>query len=121
MITYEPPGEPRSFWPYDAIQSAGVAAWLVLLSAGIASTLHDPSLRTVGLAIVVWILFNAALHNLWGDEYFLYSSHYVGPLLLLASLGRLPTWFVTVATLFILTSAVRTLLIYRQLLDGIAA
>ncbi|CAN5378081.1 hypothetical protein BH11PLA2_BH11PLA2_49160 [soil metagenome] len=122
MLTYEPHRPFVESWPYDPIQTMGVLAWIFLLLNGIRASIRQRDLHFVNIAIAIWLLYNAAFHNFWGDEYFLYSPHSTGPLLLLAAIGFpcLPVWLLAVLVTSVTTAALHTLYIYHDMLNDIA-
>lgn len=70
MLTYEPLRHDYPLWPYDWLRSVSASAWLILLAL---------SLRQLSVpqsVLLIWITWNLVFHNIWGDEYFLYSPHY---------------------------------------------
>lgn len=121
MLTYEPRESVFASWPYDPIQTIGAFAWLFLLLNGIRAAFLRREIRFVSVAISFWLVYNAAFHNLWGDEFFLYSPHSTGPLLLLAAFGfdRLPKWLLFVMVASIMTAALHTLLIFHSMINEI--
>ncbi len=122
MLTYEFEEGPRLFWPHDGLQTAGAMLWLALLGWGVRCGWRDPALRPATIGAVGWTLGNAVFHNIWGDEFFLYSPHYALPLLLIAAFGFRTApgrvfypWLAVVAA-----AALHTLRHYHTLLHGIA-
>jgi hypothetical protein len=122
MLTYQPPGVPYPAWPYDAPRSFAAACWLALLTIGIATGLRHRPDREPLLLLWLWVSFNAVLHNIWGDEYFLYSPHYAWALLAAAVLGwsRQSGRIFTGLCLGTAAGASLTLLEVRSALLGIA-
>jgi hypothetical protein len=86
MVTYEPRGLPYRFWPYDGLQSAGAACWLILFLVACLKLIRSPD-RMIALLLFSWIGFNLVFHNFWGDEFFLYSAHWSWALLAVVFLG----------------------------------
>ena len=119
MLTYQ--DGPYSMWPYDAVQSCGVAAWWFVLGLGAIRALRDPRTRFPAILLMVWIVWNGLLHTTWGDEYFLYTPHYAWALMALALLGwrSIPTRWVVLAMVPILGGAIFTLFEFRRLLNAI--
>jgi hypothetical protein len=76
--------------------SAGAMAGLsVLLVSGIiGSRRGTKALRVTTLGAIGILVFNIALHTLWGREFFLYSQHWLVPLLVLlaGNLAFPPPW-----------------------------
>jgi hypothetical protein len=67
---------------------------------------------------MAWIGFNLVFHNLWGDEFFLYSPHWVWALLTLVMLGigRLRLRFAVPLVAFIVIGQITTLLTIGDML-----
>ena len=65
-----------------------------------------------------WVAFNLIFHNLWGDEFFLYSPHWSWCLgaVLLAGARRLPPWLVVLLAVPLIVGQVATLIAYRNAL-----
>jgi hypothetical protein len=82
MLTFESPKEPYRLWPYDLARTPAVLAWLVLLALAVRAQAGLPW-AVLGL----WLLFNVLFHNVWGDELFLYSTHWFWALWLIALRG----------------------------------
>ena len=96
-------------------------AWLALLANGCRSPAGDPH----GVAVrgaAGWVVGNAAFHNCWGDEYFLYAPHVVVPLLVIAALGfrRLPAAALVAVVGVVGVAALHTLHQYHQLLATVS-
>lgn len=79
--------EPVSFGMYSTLQWIGVVAWCILLVLGASRALRDRQTRPLAAALVAWVGFNLVFHNLWGDEFFLYSAHWAWALVLLVAIG----------------------------------
>ncbi len=122
MLTYERESGPRPFWPHDGLQTAGVAVWMLLFAWGTRLAWRDESNRTAVLGALGWTAGNAAFHNVWGDEYFLYAPHYALPLLMLATLGfrAIPAKLYYACLTIVIFAALHTLRIYSESLNAIA-
>lgn len=103
---------------YGPLSGAAACAWAALLAASSFVLVRSPDLRNYGFALFGWIAFNFALHNLWGDEFFLFSPHWSWALSLIALLGSraLPTWAVALAAALIVPGQLSTLNTIRELL-----
>jgi hypothetical protein len=87
----------------------GVVALVLLAAGGWLMIRQGGICRFAALTSIALIAFNLVFHNLWGDEYLLYSQHWMTPaLLLLAGLFHLPTrWSgVTVGVLALFACAI---------------
>jgi hypothetical protein len=84
-LTYEPLTE--SVHQYRAWQAAGAVAWVVLLLFAGTAALRDERTRMAALLLLGWFAGNATFHNFWGDEYFLYTTHWTWALFALTLLG----------------------------------
>ena len=69
-----------------------VGAWLGLRS-------DAPAVRALCLGSIAVVLYNIIFHALWGKEWFLYSQHWLAPMVFLmaaplrdAGRYRLPVW-----------------------------
>ncbi len=121
MLTYESDAGRRSFWPHDGVQTAGALAWFGLLVWGIRSGWRDTELRPATVGALGWALANAAFHNVWGDEYFLYTPHFALPLMMVAAFGfrALPAHVFYPSIVVVAGAALHTLRQYHLLLNGI--
>jgi len=122
MLTYQPSGGSYSVWPYDWRQSIGASLWLGLLAFGTVRAIRGKEFRIPAIALGAWILWNAIFHNIWGDEYFLYTPHYSWALITLVSLGlaSMKSRWVWPITLAISLTCIHTLLQYRDAIASIA-
>src|SRR5579875_1460820 len=91
MVTYQPTYAPYALWPYDRFQSVAAVAWIVLLATSGVRAYRDPTTRPYTGLLLGWIAFNTVLHNVWGDEYFLFSTHWSWALFALVLLAA-PHW-----------------------------
>lgn len=121
MLTYQPVGQSYSAWPYDLGQSVGAVAWLVLLIMGTARALRSTDLRIPTSVLIAWVFWNAIFHNLWGDEYFLYTPHYSWALVALSLLGwqRISSKWIWLVSAPAASAAASTLWQYRELIASI--
>jgi hypothetical protein len=101
-VTPPPSGDDRVYPSYtleaamndlSVIHSTlGVIAVLLVCVGGTMMIRHGGVSRFIALTSLALIAFNLVFHNLWGDEYLLYSQHWMTPaLLLLAGLFYVPT------------------------------
>lgn len=104
--------------------TAGIA-WLILAGAGlIAWRSARRDLKMIGAGLVAALLFHFALHMQYGDDFFLYTSHWMGPLLALAALplvsrkSLLACYGPPVTAVF---AAIATLGLFRHLEGGISS
>ena len=120
MLTYERDTGPRPFWPHERIQTVGALVWLGLLAWGIRIGWRERNLRIPVLGAIGWAAGNAAFHNLWGDEYFLYTPHYSLPLIMVAAFGfrEIPARVFYPSIAVVVGAALYTLSRYRWLLNG---
>jgi hypothetical protein len=112
--------EPVSFAMYQPIQWIGVVAWAVLLGMCVVAALRGRETRSIGVLLLAWVGWNLVFHNLWGDEFFLYSPHWAWALTTLVALGlrRIPVrvaltlgaavLLAQVASLFIIGNVLRS-------------
>lgn len=77
MLTFEPSGGMPT-WPFDIARTFAAASWLAFLTLSLAVR-WTPPVRL----LAIWIAWNLLFHNVWGDEFFLYSPHYGWALALL--------------------------------------
>jgi hypothetical protein len=117
MISYEP----MRLWPYNGIQSVAAVAWLILLGVAVYLAYSNNISKTATIILFSWIAFNTIFHNIWGDEYFLFSTHWSWALLALVLLSahRLPPKLIYFLALTIMCGQVYTLFIIRDLLASI--
>lgn len=121
MVSYEPAHFPVHLTYYSWIQAFGVVAWIVLLSTCVLKGLQEDRTRLAVCLLLAWILFNATLHNIWGDEFILYSPHWSWALMGLVVLGarRLSRAFVATTVFPILISQILALLAIKSALQTI--
>jgi hypothetical protein len=122
MLTYETDAGPRPFWPHDGLQTGGALVWLGLLGWGVHRGWRDSATRIAAIGALGWAGGNAIFHNLWGDEYFLYSPHYTLPLLMVAAFGfrTMPSRVFYPCLAVVAGAALHSLRHYHVLLHGIA-
>lgn len=110
--------ETSTLGDYGPLSAAAAVAWLALLAASGWSLVRSPDFRNFSLALLGWIVFNLLFHNLWGDEFFLFSPHWSWALILVVLLGSrgLPVWSVALAALCIIPGQLSTLDAIRRLL-----
>ncbi len=66
-----------------------VMAWLILLGGGIWGAVIRRELRPVSIGLGGILLFNSLLHLVYGEVTFLYSAHFLPPLIMIAAFS----WF----------------------------
>jgi hypothetical protein len=79
--------EPVSFALYSPVQWVGVLAWAMVLGFCIWTGLRSRDTRGWTAWLLSWIVFNVLFHNIWGDEFFLYSPHYAWALVAVVALS----------------------------------
>lgn len=106
---------------YSWVQGLGALAWVCLCGACVVTALRSEVTRSWALGLLGWILYNAALHNIWGDEIFLYSPHWSWALMGLVLLGvrGLSVGCVTVLALPLIAAQVATLVSIRNAIISI--
>ncbi|HLK10388.1 MAG TPA: hypothetical protein VKW76_03325 [Candidatus Binatia bacterium] len=121
MVTYQPTYATYALWPYDGLQSTAVVAWLLLLGTSVVRAGWDPGTRPYVGLLLGWIAFNTVLHNFWGDEYFLFSTHWSWALfaLVLLAAPRLRWPAVACLTVALVAGQVHTLIEVRHVLAAI--
>ena len=103
---------------YTAMSGVAACAWVALFAASFVGMARSRELRGYWYAILTWLAFNFLFHNLWGDEFFLYSAHWSWAMMLVILLGSrsIPTWAVAAAVLLIIPGQLATLSTIRSLL-----
>lgn len=81
-LTYEP----VSFCQFSLFQWPGILAWWTVIAHGIFSRWERHE-RYLAISCFAWLIWNLVFHNLWGDEFFLFSPHWVWCLWLLFGMG----------------------------------
>lgn len=79
--------EPLRTGGYGLVQGISTLAWVILLFMCSFKSLQNSEVRPFALVLVVWLLFNLFLHNIWSDEFFLYAPHWSWALMALVFLG----------------------------------
>ncbi len=118
MVSYEP----LKITDYSSIQLLGAAAWVVLLLRCVFKAFQAKEARPYVWLLLSWILFNATLHNIWGDEFFIYSPHWSWALMGLVILGaRDLSWrFTATMVVPLMMAQIDTLLKMRSALQSIS-
>lgn len=73
--------------------------WLALIAMGLLSAALTREHRAFALSLVGFIGFNWVLHSQYGDDTFLYATHFLIPLTLVAALSMTNKWRDIVAVL----------------------
>jgi hypothetical protein len=81
-LTYEP----VSFRQFSLFQWPGILALWAVIAYGLRSRWERHE-RFLAISCSAWLIWNLVFHNLWGDEFFLYSPHWVWCLWLLFGMG----------------------------------
>jgi hypothetical protein len=117
MVSYNPFTITRYSW----IQGVGVIAWVTLLFRCARKGLQEDRTRPYVWLLLSWLLFNAILHNLWGDEFFLYSPHWSWALMGLILLGarHVSLRFIAAMVIPLVVAQIHTLLAIRSALRSI--
>ena len=104
-----------------------VALACLLVAGGVRSLLRreDP-LRALGVGCLGVLIYNLALHLFWGDEFFLYSQHWLVPLAVilggnLAWPGRAGRRFAYLYAVLTVTAAVHNAVLLEQIFATLAA
>jgi hypothetical protein len=116
MLTYEPSHTAYRVWPYNAVQSVGVGAWIGLLLLAVYLTQRDQTTRWPVVLLLGWIGANIVFHVLWGDEFFLYAPHYSWALATVVVLGlrRMAIGAVSLMVLLVVIGQLTTLADLRE-------
>jgi len=112
--------EPVSFAMYEPLQWLGVAAWVILFAGAAAAAVANAKTRPWLLWLLGWCAFNLLFHNLWGDEFFLYSPHWSWALAAVVALGaaRLRWPVIAAAALPLVIAQLYTFTVIGQLLKA---
>jgi hypothetical protein len=91
---------------------------MFLLIAAVAYGLSSTKARTWTLWLLGWAAFNVIFHNLWGDEFFLYSPHWSWALtaVVAISVSRMRWPLVTAAVVLLAVAQVSTFGVIGQML-----
>jgi hypothetical protein len=68
---------------------AGAILWVAMLAWGGIRAVRDPVLGRLAIALALFILFQLALHLVYGDEMFLYTLNFVPLMVVLAAFALL--------------------------------
>jgi hypothetical protein len=96
IVSYEPFDLGRYSW----LQAFGAAVWLFLFLVSCVRAIDDERTRVYASVLLSWVTFNALLHNVWGDEFFLYSPHWAWALMAIVVMGVRgvrPVWLAAAA------------------------
>jgi len=121
MVSYEPALEPFHMSYYFGFQAIGAIAWAILLFTCIYKGLRDERTRVYMWLPLGWLLFNFILHNMWGDEFVLYSPHWSWALMGLVILGAhdLSRRFIAATFVPVVASQIVTLFAIKHALQTI--
>lgn len=121
MVSYEPGLEPFHISYYFGFQAIGAIAWAILLLTCISRGLRDERTRAYMWLPLGWLLFNFVLHNMWGDEFVLYSPHWSWALIGVVILGArdLSRRFIAAIFVPVVASQIWTLFAIKQALQTI--
>jgi hypothetical protein len=121
MVSYEP-GHAALQLNYSWMQAIGVVAWVVLLIICVSRGLKEDRIRPYVLFLLGWFLFNTMFHNIWGDEFILYSPHWAWALMALVILGARDLSRTFIATIFVsvVASQIYSLLAIKAALQTIS-
>lgn len=120
MMTYEPTDAPYRLWPYDLIQTIAAVCWLILLLLSCRSLFRSRH-HQLALLLLGWVVFNLLFHNYWGDEFFLFSPHWLWALMATVFLGARSlslSWVLLLCGLVVI-GQVHTLLQFHEVLTAI--
>lgn len=122
MLTYQPPCQKYVLWPYSPLQSTAAVAWLMILAVGVVRGMGQTPWRMPVVLLLLWWIWNAVFHTVWGDEFFLYTPHYAWALVTAAFLGwqSLPTQCLGLLSIPIVLANAVTLRQCREMLDAFA-
>ena len=117
QVTYEPWG----FASFIGVQAVGALAWAALLFGCSFKALKDNQTRPYAGLLVLWLLFSMVLHNIWGDEFLLYSANWSWALMGLVVLGarHFSRYVVTAVAVPIIACQVYTLHTIKSALQTI--
>jgi hypothetical protein len=117
MVSYEP----WQFTSYSWMQAVAVVAWSTLLFGCGFKALKDDRTRPYAALLVIWLLFNVVLHNMWGDEFLLYSPNWAWALMGLVVLGarHFSRAFVATVVVPVIICQVYTLIAIKSALQTI--
>ena len=74
-------------WAYGPSGILAVGCWIVLLVGGLHEAMSRATRCLFSTFLLYWLVFQFTLHLLYGDTPFLYSAHFMLPLVLLAACG----------------------------------
>ncbi len=83
LLTYEPVPD----LSYGPLRLAAAAAWLAVLGVTGYAAWRRREQRAPLIVLLLWVLANLVLHNVWGDEFFLYTPHWSWALASIVILG----------------------------------
>ena len=92
------------FFDQGFLAIAAAFAWLSLFAIGIWGAVRNRELRPVAVALGLMVISQAALHSVYGDPTFMYSPHFLPPLLAVAAFSWFTPvrWFALVLALGVL-------------------
>ena len=113
----------NSIWNQaDKLALAGQVAWVVLLVWGTIASLGSGFQNFESLLLIGWIAGNLALHNIWGNEFFLYSPHWSWALfsLVILGAGRIPAVVLWSAGIVMIAGGISEILTIEELLRSLS-
>ncbi len=81
----------------SVFQWLSAIAWVCLLLGSTVAGLSHISSRPGTSLLMIWVAAQLLFHNVWGDEFFLYSPHWAWALIAIILMGGRWLWFPAVA------------------------
>lgn len=105
---------------YSPIGWIGLISWFVILAAGVTRAFYIQTRRRFWIVVGGFVVFQLILHMIYGDEPFLYSTHFLPALVLIGcvSLTGPQRWFF--AALMCVSIGCNLVNNYTRLLEAVA-
>jgi len=112
LISYNPFG----LGSFSLLSGSAGILWVVVLGYCWVVVFRDSRLRMFGCLVSLWFAFNVVFHNLWADEFFLFTPHWSWALMLIVFLGsrKLPAWSLLALATLTVPGQIDTLLAIRS-------
>ena len=61
---------------YTPLAAIAALAWIALVVPCVGYGIRAAETRPMAVVLLAWVAFNCLFHNIWGDEFFLFSPHW---------------------------------------------
>lgn len=108
------------YFKYNVFGWVSIICWFTLLCGGIVKIFRKPKTGKLAKTLIIFILYQFLLHMFYGDGPFLYSSHYIAALVIMASYslhGKYAKVFQLVAVIFCINAMYSNLINFNHAIE----